>query len=362
MSGRIKLMRLLILLLLTPVLLGTACNQPVQRQVQIQNPPSDVPPVVWRYNHATGFLGYWIHPGAQGIEMANYIMFITEDGRRKKKEWGLIPPFSTEGQGFHVSVESLGITDGYFIHYGEDRTWNRLYGGRKFRWQYRFRLHTNENPWRFEAPVGPVSFVPPPPLERFPWEPGLSGNPWTNPPIRNVLNTTGILGPMIGCFQQNMDSMRLRGIYIRAFNAAAVRFIDVGRTGPTTMTFNLVWRDRKFTGIRGRDIPFSIAITGNQPLDVHHLNNRLNEIIVLAFAEGRGPYTQAWERRVWRLAGRNFGGFTNPDGSVRCERGEWILDEITDPAVVQMVAGWVDNRQWPADNSPIDPRLVPAGW
>jgi hypothetical protein len=359
MFATIHFMRLLILLLLAPLLLGTACNQPVQRTVQVLNPPDGMP-VVWRYDHASGFLAKWIHPGAQGIHMANYIMVVTEDGRKKKKQWYGIPPDSVEASGFGASIESLGRSEGFFIHYGEDRTWNRLYGGRKFRWQYKFRLHTNENPWRFEAPVGAVSFDDQ--VRYFPWEPRLSGSPWNHWPIWNVLNTTGILGPMIGCFQQDVDSMRLRGIYIRAFNAAAVRFIDVSRTGPTTMTRNLIWRDRKHTGRRGADVPHSIAITSNQFWDVHHLNNRLNEIIVLTFAEGRGPYTQAWERRVWRLAGRNFGGFTNPDGSVRCERGEWILDEITDPAVVTMVAGWVDNQQWPADNSPIDPRLVPAGW
>jgi hypothetical protein len=353
-------MKLIILLLLAPLLLGTACNQrpATPPAAQVKNPTSGMP-VVWRYN--AGFLGFWMYPGARGIEMANYIVAINPDGSRgKKKQWYGIPPNLTEADGMGRSIESLGVTEGYFIHYGEDRTWNRVYGGRKFRWEYRFKLHTNENPWRFEAPVGNVVFDDR--TQHFPWEPGLTGSPWANPPVRNALNTTGILGPMIGCLQQDMDSARLRGIYVRAFNAAAVQFFDVSRTGPPSLTYNLLWRDRKYTALTGSTAPFSRAITSNQPLDVHHLNNRLNEIILLAFARGQGPYTKAWERRVWRLAGRNFGGFTNPDGSVRCERGEWILDEITDPAVVQMVAGWVDNQRWPRRDDPIDPRLVPAGW
>lgn len=68
--------------------------------------------------------------------------------------------------------------EGYFIHYGLDRTWDQRFGGRKFMWRYRYKLHTEEDPWRFEALAGPVTFEA---ISEFPWEKegiGVGQSPW----------------------------------------------------------------------------------------------------------------------------------------------------------------------------------------
>jgi len=77
---------------------------------------------------------------------------------------------------------------------------------------------------------------------------------------------------------------------------------------------------------------------------------------------GLAPTPRPWEKRYWRLAGRGIGGFDQPDGSMRCERGEWRLDEITDPALIAWMDSWRTSKRGMPPAGAIDPRLLPLGW
>jgi len=47
-----------------------------------------------------------------------------------------------------------------------------------FTWRYRYKLHTEKDPWRFEALAGPVTFEA---ISEFPWEKegiGVGQSPW----------------------------------------------------------------------------------------------------------------------------------------------------------------------------------------
>jgi hypothetical protein len=371
-------MKFLLLFLLTPLLLGTACNQPVQRPVQVKNPTTEMP-VIWRYDHVAGMLNYRMHEQAVGIEMKVYTQSLKRNPADShlpleqqrplwQKQWGGIPH---PAHGVGGTIDRLVATEGFLIHYGQDVTWNRLYGGRKFRWQYKFRLHTNENPWRFEAPVGPVTFQT---LNRFPWEPGVTTTTPLTAETQGYLNTGPIAGPFIGCFQQDMDSVRARGLYIRSWFTTAPQWAEMGEDRPPDwqqrpITFTRQWRwvDRQYDGFfaAGASSGMFVHDPRNPPQNrLPSLSSRTDhEVILLGWADGVGPWPRAWERRWWRLAGRNIGAVQNPDGSVRCHPGDWQLDEITGPPeLIAWMNEWRTSPRRQPPEGPIDPRLVPAGW
>jgi hypothetical protein len=355
-------MNRLLLLLLVPLLFGTACDQRPAPPPPAVDPTSGMP-VVWSYDHADGWLNFQSHREAVGIDLSNYIRAL--DGSWQK-QWFGIPGFtSPHGR----PVDSLVATEGYFIHYGQDVSTNRFYGGRKFRWQYRFRLHTRENPWRFEAPIGPVTFEV---LERFPWEPGTTTPTPNTAETRAILNTGPIAGPFLGCFQQSLHSFRLRGLYIRSWLSTPPQWNEVKPLPPgwqqQPSSFTSQWRfvDRRFSGFFGTTQPDGIFVTesGHHPNRLLALTGRTNhEVILLGWADGVGPWPRAWERRWWRLAGRNLGARENPDGSVHCEFGEWRLEEITGPPeLIAWMDSWRTSTRGMPPEGAIDPRLIPAGW
>jgi hypothetical protein len=99
------------------------------------------------------------------------------------------------------------------------------------------------------------------------------------------------------------------------------------------------------------------------PGNVDSLDNRTHQVVFVVSGIEIGPYPQPWEGRCFRVAAQGLGGFTNPDGSVRCVEGEWRIDEITDPDLVaQFNASVKSNKMGWRLGEPIPPGLWPEGW
>lgn len=123
---------------------------------------------------------------------------------------------------------------------------------------------------------------------------------------------------------------------------------------PTSFTHQWLWVDGVFDGYMAVDRIDKIFVTDPRtpPLGrLASISNRTQQVILLGYAEGQGPYPKPWEKRYWRLTGRGVGAFEEPDGTVCCERGEWRLDEITDPAANSWPTPW----PWSRGSSPSSP-------
>jgi hypothetical protein len=369
-------MKRLLLLALSALVLGAGCNPKPPAPPPppaVIDPPADGP-LVFKYDAAEGYLDAWYKDRARGIGLVNYVE--PPDGSWRVEAYP-VNINAIEGYPSSWRIQSLVTTEGYLVHYGLDQTPNKIYGGRKFRWKYRFKLHTQENPWRFEAPIGPVAFEV---LERFPWEPGVQASTiWPGYPLAGILNTAPIgAPPFIGCLQQDVPGIfnAKKGIYAVSWHQGVVQWwdegVDVTWPGPgpvpTSFTRNWRWIDGEYESYvaTGNSDIFNITNGLQSGSRFPSLSNRTHEVILLSYADGVGPYPKPWEKRYFRLAGRGAGGFLNPDGSVRCEFGEWRVDEITDPAAI----AWFDSfrtsrREQPADG-PMTPEqkawLWPAGW
>ncbi|RIH91156.1 hypothetical protein Mgrana_02940 [Meiothermus granaticius NBRC 107808] len=354
----------LIPLLLTALLLA-ACNQQVKTSSKPAPPPLDPPadgPITWTYDHDSGRLVLWMKEAAAGLELNIYIEDL--EGQHRTQWYG-IAPYDVQSNPARWPIKSLYGNEGYIIHYALDTTWDKRYGGRKFYWKYRYKTSTQQEPWQFEAPVGPVTFQV---IDRFPWEePGQTISP-RDVSIRDSLDTGPIIKPFLGCLQENLDEYRSRGLYAFSAHTTAIQWFDepVSKPGYPSFTYQWIWSDGIYDGFIGTTVPDGtyLADPRPQPLQkIAALDNRLHRQIVVAYAEGTGPFPHAWEKRYWRLAGRGFGAFEQPDGSVKCEFGEWRLDEVTDPDLIAWMDSWrTTKRSQPPYDSPVDPRLIPQGW
>lgn len=375
-EATIKLMKRLLLLTMAALLLGTSCNNrpAAPPPPPVIDPPTDGP-LVFKYDAAEGYLDYWYKDNAFGIGLHTYVEGL--DGSWRVMTLPTLPYDNKVAPAFY-RVQGLVTTEGYLVHYGLDQTLNKIYGGRKFRWKYRFKLHTQENPWRFEAPIGPVEFEV---LERFPWEPGVQAAiiDTRNLFLHNAIATSPIgAPPFIGCLQEDVPGIfnAKKGIYIASWHRGVIQWrdedVDVTWPGPGnppwSYTRNWYWIDGEYEAYVATSNSNPIYITNGIQYNPRFpsLSNRTHEVILLSYADGVGPYPKSWEKRYFRLAGRGAGAFLNPDGSVRCEFGEWRLDEITDPAAI----AWFDEfrtskREQPPDG-PMTPQqrawLWPAGW
>lgn len=343
-----------LLLFLALLLTAASCGK-VQPPLQ---PPAE-PPLSFRYQHLPGAkLYFWPSEAYKEARINTYVEDL--DGRWRIIWYGVNPELATKDSPHQARVYSLSTDEGYLIHYG-------LWKGRRLFWKYRFKVHTDQEPWRFEAPVGEVILEE---LERFPWEPQYPTDPWDDH-IWGYLNTAAMGGPFIGCLQQDIDKYLRRGIFIVNQPATATRWWDLGQLGPTNFTYRWSWIDgvrEGFLGVEDLSSGSFFVTNGMEPPFVSRfpsLDNRTHEVILLGRTDGVGPRSvEAWEQRYYRLAGRNTGGFEEPDGSVRCERGEWRFDEITDPAAIAWLESWRNNTMPPVD--PLTPEqkawLWPAEW
>ncbi|WP_018467058.1 hypothetical protein [Calidithermus timidus] len=322
-------MKRIALLILVPALLAAACNRV---EPPPPPPPADPPadgPIVWG-NAANNpeLVFYYFKQAARGLEVTTYIE--SPDGKQRHQWYGT--PDVPESRKLYSEKQSFGFDQGYILHYGQDVTWDKRFGGRKFFWKYGFKIDLERGfPWKFEAPVGPVTFLE---LDRFPWEerPGLAGKTPRDDAVWSSLNTVPVSGPFISCFQQDSGHYYPKGIYISLWKSASVQGREVGQLDlPPSFTELWSWTNGVYKGMgEARDVLTNHSIGVDSPEIV--LNNRTdNWVIYYAAAQGRGPFLHPWEKRLWRVMGRNFGAVEQPDGSVRCEKGDWRVEEVTEP-------------------------------
>lgn len=340
--------------LLALLLMAASCG--TQGQPPASAPLPAEPPLRFRYDHTSGKLYYWPNSTYQGALLANYIEAL--DGSWRFEWYGIDPERRESNPASHF-VDYLSSNDAYFVHYG-------LWNGRRLIWKYRFKVHTDQEPWRFEAPLGPVSLQE---VKEFPWEPRYEANPRKMETL-GYMNTAAMGGIFTGCLQKDLDNYLRRGIYIVNQSASTTTWRDIGQEGKTGLTLRWSWIDGVYEGFFGTDRMGTFFITnGRKSPSVPRfpsLDNRTHEVILLGYAEGNGPRSvEPWERRYFRWAGRNAGGFEEPDGSVRCEWGEWDFKEITDPAAIAWFDSWRTSTRQPPEG-PLSPEqkawLWPEGW
>ncbi|MCS7193429.1 MAG: hypothetical protein NZ849_00700 [Meiothermus sp.] len=363
------------LFLLLPLLLAASCSrQPAAPPPPLPvDPPADGP-IVWGNAEDPRDVFFYFKDNARGLEVTTYIEAL--DGSWRHQWYGT--PDIGEVSKQYREMQSFGANEGYILHYGLDVSPDRRYGGRKFFWRYRFRIDAERGfPWRFEAPVGPVVFGV---IDRFPWEdrPGLAGKTPRSPEVWSALNLGPISGPLIACFQQTapypLELWYKRGIYISFWKSAPQQGRNVGQLHlPPSFTLVWSWTNGVSEGLgEARDVDAHHSIGVDSPEII--LNNRTdNWVLYYAAAQGRGPFLHPWERKLWRLMGRRFGAVEQPDGSVRCERGEWRVEEVTSPREVvdffindmlqRPENGNRDLHHFP-EGTPIEPGspFLPPGW
>ena len=269
---------------------------------------------------------------------------------------------------FEFSPYRLRLRQGRVEVWGQDVSHNRVYGGRRFRWLYHFRFDDAGLRPRLVFPDGPVAFEA---VERFPW----GDSPPQEPSVIGALRTTSLVGGMQLCIREEWtpageDKPLKKGLLGYAFLQAGSRSVT------TSTNFLLVykWFDGWFMGRPAEEIYGLLTLGGNfndpttfDPSPTPH------SLVMIAKSEGNGQYRQPWEGRWFRVYNKGFGAWPDPaaPGGVRCVYGEgWRVEEVTDPAEIELMEAYERTRFTPGyDSHPpfplfseLDPRLCPRPW
>lgn len=369
-------MRPILLPLLAVFLLAASCQntQPPAAPPAplVAEPPHDNP-FTWEYYFSNHSINPRWKPEYIGLEGVNYIE--AEDGSWRVHWYGVGGPYQDNPGSDH----SLYTNRGCFVHYAQDVSPNQVFGGRRFRWRVCFRLHTEENPWRWEMPTAPPEFTV---LDKLPWEESrgyVSKNPRTDDSLWGELTTTPTAPPFVGCLQQAQDDHFYgRGFYMRVFPATAMQFYQLQKAGPDSNTYMWAFFDYGTPGgalsYRGVGMTFKqidngplvVTVLSNSPAGyLRPLPNRTYRMVLLAKAMGIGPYPKPWEKRWWRLWGDDVGAFDRGD-HVECHYGNWHLDEVKDPAAIAWLDSFIPTPEgeppWAGSGTPLHPSLVPDPW
>lgn len=362
-----------ILLPLAALLLTAASCQNPQPPAPPPPSPAEPPhdnPFTWEYDFNQHYFTLRWKPEYNGLDGVNYI---EAEDRSWRVQW-----YGVGGPGYYNPAidHSIYTPRGCFVHYAQDVSPNQVFGGRRFRWRVCFRLHTEENPWRWEMPTAPPEFTV---LDKLPWEESrgyVSENPRTDDSLWGELTTTPIAPPFVGCLQQAQDDHFYgRGFYMVVYPATAIQYYQIGKTGPDSYTHVWAFFDYGAPGgaLSYRGVGMNFLQIDNGPLVVSvitssyrgyipPLPNRTYRMVLFAKADGLGPYPKPWEKRWWRVWGDDVGAFDRGD-HVECRYGNWHLDEVKDPEAI----AWLDSFVSPQGGEPpmetaLHPSLVPQPW
>ena len=352
--------------LLSLLLLGAACNPEPPAPPSAppaQNPPAAGPlalaledfTLVWR--NTDPHLAAQVYVGPEEGGWLEYISTLNE--------------YSV--QPMYKSPTQLRLRQGRVEVWGQDVSYNRVYGGRRFRWLYHFRFDDAGTRPRLVFPHGPVAFEV---LERFPW----GDEPPMDDSVIGSLRTTSLVGGMQLCVREEWipegESRPLRkGLLGYAFMQAGSRSV----TASTNFLIVYQWFDGAFMG-RPAGEGYGFIALGPVGPD-NDFNNPTtfdpgptpHSLVMIAKSEGNGQYRQPWEGRWFRVYNRGFGAWPDPAeiGGVRCVYGEgWQVEEVTEPAEIALMEQYQVNIDQPdyQDRPPyplfseLDPRLCPRPW
>jgi len=270
---------------------------------------------------------------------------------------------------FYAHPSELRLRQGRVEVWGQDVSYNRVYGGRRFRWLYHFRFDDAGLRPRLIFPHGPVAFEV---INRFPW----GDSPPQEPPVIGSLRTTSLVGGMQLCVREEWTPTG----YTRPLRKGLLgyAFMQAGSRPVTAGNYNFLvvykWFDGAFMGRPAGGGYGFITLGGNfndpttfDPGPTPH------SLVMIAKSEGNGQYRQPWEGRWFRVYNKGFGAWPDPaaTGGVRCAYGEgWRVEEVTDPAEIALMEAYERTRFTPdyQDRPPfplfseLDPRLCPRPW
>lgn len=352
-----------LILLLALLLLGAACNQ--------KSPPPPPPPpvqdpdplgplrmslqdftLVWQ--NADPNLHAQVYVGPVQGEWLEYVIDLNQYSVRSP---------------MYLLPEELRLRQGRIEVWGQDISYNQVYGGRRFHWVYRFRFDDSGLRPKLVFPDGPVAFEV---ISRFPW----GDKPSSDPSVSQSLRTTSLVGGMQLCIREGWtpegySSGLKKGLL-------GYSYLLSGSSSVTAGKYNFLvayeWFDGRFMGrpATGGYGPMTLGPNFNDPTTFDP-SPQTHSLVLISKSLNNGQYPQPWEGRWFRTYNRGFGAWpdsTQP-GGVRCEFGEgWQVEEVTDPDEIalleqyQSTMGNPDYQQLPPYPllSALDPRLCPKPW
>jgi hypothetical protein len=348
-------------LLLALLLLGAACNP---------KPPSPPPPPAVQDPPAAGPLSLKLEDFTlirrnTDPYLAAQVYIGPEQGGWLEYAGNLWPNNLAP---FEVDPYQLRLRQGRIEVWGQDITYNQVYGGRRFRWVYHFRFDDSGTRPRLIFPDGPVAFEV---VERFPW----GDKPPLDESVLGSLRTTSLVGGMQLCVREEWtpegESRPLKK------GLLGYSFLQAGSRSVTTSTNFLIvyqWFDGEFMGRPAGEGYGTITLGGNfNDPTTFDPSPTTHSLVMIAKSEGNGQYRHPWEGRWFRVYNKGFGAWPDPSepGGVRCVYGDgWQVEEVTDPAEIALMEEYQVNIDQPDYIyrppypllSELDPRLCPRPW
>ncbi|MCL6568448.1 MAG: hypothetical protein K6T35_06120 [Meiothermus silvanus] len=352
--------------LLALLLLGAACNQklPPPPPPPVQDPPAAGPlsleledfTLLWR--NADPNINAQVYVGPAQGGWLEYISTLNL--------YSISPMYKSPMQ--------LRLRQGRIEVWGQDISYNQVYGGRRFRWVYHFRFDDSGMRPRLVFPDGPVAFEV---IDRFPW----GDKPPLDPSVLQSLRTTSLVGGMQLCIREEWTPQGWNTPLKKGLLGYSYLLSGSSSVPPGQDNFLVVyqWFDGLFMGRPGigGSGPLSLGPVGpgmdfNNPTTFDP-EPRTHSLVMISKSYGVGQYPQPWEGRWFRTYNRGFGAWPDPNepGGVRCEFGEgWQVEEVTDPGEIALLEQYESTRftRDYQDHPPypllsaLDPRLCPNPW
>lgn len=353
-------------ILLLALLLGAACNQKpasAPPPPPVQDPPAQGP-------LSLSFEGFDLKFQQTDPNLGAQIYVGPEDGSWRDYMTQLNP--GTSSQPFYLHPAELRLRQGRLEVWAQDLSWNKVYGGRRFRWVYHFRVDDRGFPPRLVYPDGPVAFEV---LESFPWGDKIP----TDESIGGYLRDVSVGGAFQVCVRQDWSppGYTLRqGLWGRFWQMAGSSSVTAGKYN-FLVSYN--WFDGQFMGRPAGEGGGAVALGPVGPgMDFNNPTTfdpgpTTHSAVLISKSLGNGKYRQPWEGRWFRAYNKGFGAWpdsTQP-GGVHCEYGEgWRVEEVTDPAEIALMEQYDSTRFTPDYQrrppypllSGLDPRLCPTPW
>lgn len=356
------------MLVLALLLLGAACNQrPADPPPPppVLDPPAagpltfrlDAEEMILYFRYADRNIGAQLYVGPKDGSWRDFFVAFT--------------PETASGE-LGAPLAELRLREGRIEVWGQDISWNKVYGGRRFRWVYHFRFDDSGPRPQLIFPDGPVAFEV---LSGFPWgdrEP-------TDPSVRQYLRNVSVGGGFQICIRDTWNSVEAPmrpGMYSRHWKMAGSASVTPGKYN-FLVTYS--WFDGEFTGRPaggGWGDPALGTVRPSMDFNnpwIYDPSPRTHSAVLISKSLNNGQYPQPWEGRWFRAFNRGFGAWpdaTQP-GGVRCEYGEgWQVEEVTDPAEVALMEQYQSTQGNPNYYSlppyplltRLDPRLCPTPW